>query len=78
MLGPQRKVYYRRLLDACEPVFLSGVADDRHAAVLAGIQNDIEASALGPDVVVVQTIEQQLGMLSAAHYFQARLLGRVN
>ena len=78
MIGAARKSYFHQLLDNCAAVFVEGIAPERHQAVLDGIRRDIDNSALGPDAVVIQLIERQLGQRAAADYFQARLLGRVN
>lgn len=78
MIGPARKAYFQQLVDSCAAVFVTGIAPERHQAVLEGIRRDIDASELGPDTVAIQLIERQLGQRAAADYFQARLLGRVN
>ena len=41
------------------------------------IRRDIEASQLGPDILVAKHIELEQGGLEAARYLQALLLGRV-
>lgn len=78
LIGDGRKAYLAQLLQRCAPVFVQDAAPAHQAAVLAGIARDIEASALGPDAVIVRAIEQQLDIGQAALYFQARLLGTVN
>ncbi len=77
LLGDGRKRYYQALVQACPQVFVKGLGPDRHADVLAGVQRDIQASALGPDILIAREIERKHGRLQAAHYLQALLLGKV-
>jgi hypothetical protein len=77
LLGDGRKAYYFGLVQACPQVFLQGVGLDRHGVVLGGLHRDIDASALGPDIVIAQAIERKLGRPETARYLQALLLGRV-
>ena len=77
LLGDGRKADYLELVQACPQVFLQGVGLDRHGVVLAGLRRDIEASELGPDIVIAQAIERKLGRPEAARYLQALLLGKV-
>ena len=57
--------------------FLKGVGEDRRDAVLDGVRRDIEASELGPDIVIAKAIERKHNRREAANYLQALLLGRV-
>ena len=41
------------------------------------MRRDIEASELGPDIVIAKAIERKHSRLEAANYLQALLLGRV-
>lgn len=77
LLGDGRKAYFKALVEAYPHVFVKGMAVQRHGAILQGVQRDIQASELGPDVVIARDIERKLGRLEAANYFQALLLGQV-
>jgi hypothetical protein len=77
LLGEGRKQYYRDLVEACPQVFLKGVGEERRAAVLDGVRRDIDASELGPDILIAKAIERKHGQREAARYLQALLLGRV-
>lgn len=77
LLGDGRKRYYADLVEAYPLVFLKGVSDDRHDAVLDGVRRDIEASDLGPDILIARAIEREHNRREAANYLQALLLGRV-
>jgi hypothetical protein len=77
LLGDGRKRYYRELAEAYPLAFLNGVGEDRRDAVLAGVRRDIEASELGPDIVIARAIERKHNRREAANYLQALLLGRV-
>ena len=45
--------------------------------MLDGVRRDIEASELGPDVLIAMAVERQHGRLEAANYLHALLLGQV-
>lgn len=77
LLGAGRKTYYRALAESYPQVFLEGVESERHSLVLDGVRRDIEASKLGPDIVIARRIEQEHNGLEAARYLHALLLGRV-
>jgi hypothetical protein len=77
LLGNGRKAYYKELVASYPEVFVKGVAEDRKATVLDGVRRDIDASELGPDIVVAQAIERRHGRREAANYLHALLLGRV-
>ena len=77
LLDGGRKDYYNNLLASYPQVFVDGVKAERHRAVLEGVQRDIEASQLGPDIVIAKAIELTKGGLEAARYLHALLLGRV-
>jgi hypothetical protein len=77
LLGDGRRAYYLGLVQACPQIFLQGVGADRHDLVLGGVRRDIDASQLGPDIVIALAIERKLGRPEAARYLQALLLGRV-
>jgi hypothetical protein len=77
LLGDGRKRYYRDLVEAYPQAFLKGIGEDRRAAVLDGVRRDIDASELGPDIVIAKAIERRHDRREAANYLQALLLGRV-
>jgi hypothetical protein len=77
LLGDGRKRYYRSLVEAYPLAFLKGVGEDRRDAVLDGVRRDIEASELGPDILIARAIERRHNQRAAANYLQALLLGRV-
>ena len=77
LLGKGRTQYYRDLATACPAAFLEGVSQDRHEAVLAGVNEDIDASQLGPDILIARAIEVKYGRPEAVQYLKALLLGRV-
>lgn len=77
LIGDGRKVYYRGLVDAYPQVFVDGLAADKEQAVLDGVRRDIDASELGPDVLIARAIEQKRGKLEAAKYLHKLLLGQV-
>jgi hypothetical protein len=77
-LETERQAYYENLVASYPQVFVGDVKPDRHAAALEGVRRDIEASQLGPDIVIARAIERQHGGLEAARYLHALLLGRVH
>ena len=77
LLGEGRKTYYRALAADYPQTFVQGVAEERHAAVLDGVRRDIDASELGPDIVIAKAIERAHDRREAANYLHALLLGRV-
>lgn len=77
VLGVGRKAYYHELLEAHPQVFLDGVDPSRQTTVVDSVRDDIEASRLGPDIVIAKAIERQHNRFEAARYLHALLLGRV-
>jgi len=77
LLDENRKTYYKELAKAFPEVFLTGIAEERRDAVLGGVDQDIEASKLGPDILIAKAIEQQHSRAEAANYLHALLLGKV-
>ncbi len=77
LLGEGRTKYYRDLVDAYPQVFLKGISEGRRDAVLDGVRRDIDASELGPDILIAKAIERRHNGREAANYLQALLLGRV-
>jgi hypothetical protein len=72
-----RKKYYKELAREFPDVFLKGIASDRREAVLEGVCRDIDASKLGPDILIAKTIELKHSRSEAANYLHALLLGKV-
>jgi hypothetical protein len=77
LLGDGRKPYYRSLVEAYPLTFLRGISEDRRDAVLQGVRRDIEASELGPDILIAKAIERRHDQREAAIYLRALLLDRV-
>jgi hypothetical protein len=77
LLADGRTQYYRGLVEAYPQVFLNGVGEDRRKAVLDGVRRDVDASELGPDILIARAIERKHGGREAANYLRALLLGRV-
>ena len=72
-----RKSYYKALVESYPQAFLQNISPERHAAVLDGVNRDIETSKLGPDILIAHAIEQKHNRLLAAKYFHALLIGKV-
>jgi len=77
LLTQGRKAYYKNLVDSYSHVFVEGVAVAQRDKVLAGVRRDVDASQLGPDIVIAKKLELEQGGLEAARYLHALLLGRV-
>ena len=77
LLDEKRKMYYKELVVAYPHVFLTGVKPERHDEVIQGVKRDIDASKLGPDILIARAIEFKHGRREAANYLQALLLGNV-
>ena len=77
LLDENRKKYYKELARDFPELFLKGIASERREAVLDGIYRDIDASKLGPDILIARTIELKHSRNEAANYLQALLLGKV-
>ncbi len=77
LLDANRKTYYKELVQSFPEVFLSGVAEARRNIVLGGVDQDIEASKLGPDILIAKAIEQKHSRAEAATYLHALMLGKV-
>lgn len=72
-----RKSYYKELARDFPEVFVKGIANEKHEAVLAGVSRDIEASKLGPDILIARMIESRHSRSEAATYLHALLMGKV-
>jgi len=77
LLDGGRKAYYNALLESYPQVFVERVKAERHKLTLEGVRRDIEASQLGPDILIAKAIELKHSRLEAARYLQALLLGVV-
>ena len=77
LLGDGRKPYYQGLVEAYPLVFLKGVDEARRKAVLGGVRRDIEASELGPDILIAMAIERKHGRWRRPTICTALLLGQV-
>ena len=77
LLNGGRKAYYSALLESYPQVFVERVKAERHKLTLEGVRRDIEASQLGPDILIAKGIELKHNGLEAARYLQALLLGMV-
>ena len=73
----ERKDYYRSLVETWPQVFLEQVTSDRAKQVLDSVSEDIEASELGPDVLIAKQIEQLHGGKESARYLRALMVGQV-
>jgi hypothetical protein len=72
-----RKKYYRELAMEFPQVFLDGIAEDRQVIILSCVHRDIEASKLGPDILIAKAIELKHSRAEAANYLRALILGKV-
>ena len=77
MSDENRKSYYRELGREFPQVFLERVAEERRETVLDGIERDIGASRLGPDILIARMIERKHSRHEAASYLRALMLGKV-
>lgn len=71
-----RRAYYHRLVDAYPAVFTGRVKPEYHAQALDSIRKDIDASEMGPDIVIAFAIEKEYGTAEAARYLLAIASGR--
>lgn len=72
-----RKDYYRALVKEFPQIFLKGIAAEQQDIVFEKIQRDIDASKLGPDILVARDIELRYSRKEAAVYLQSLMLGAV-
>jgi len=77
LLDDNRKTYYKELAVEFPEVFLAGVTEEQRDTVLGGVDQDIDASKLGPDILIARAIEQKHSRAEAARYLHALLLGKV-
>ncbi len=77
LLDENRKKYYKEVVRNYPQVFLTGVKAERHDEIIEGVIRDIDASKLGPDILIARAIEFKHGRYESANYLQALLLGHV-
>jgi hypothetical protein len=77
LLEENRKKYYKELAREFPRVFLEGIGEERQKTVLGGIDRDIDASKLGPDILIAKAIELKHSRREAANYLRALMLGKV-
>lgn len=70
-----RKAYYRELVETYPAFFTKAVAPEKRAEALGLVLKDIEASRLGPDIVVAVAVEGRYGQMEAARYLLALASG---
>ena len=73
----QRKNYYRGLVAEFPDVFLKSFTSSDPKTILQHIDKDIEASEIGPDVLITRGIELKYSRKEAATYLQSLMLGTV-
>jgi len=77
LLDENRKNYYKKLAREHPRAFLTGIDEKRHDAVLEGVMRDIDASRLGPDILIAKAIAMKHSPGEAANYLHALMLGKV-
>lgn len=77
LLAGERTAYYNNLVVSYPQVFVEGIKAERHQITLEGVHRDIEASQLGPDIVIAKGIELEYNGFEAARYLRALLVGLV-
>ena len=77
LLDENRKSYYKKLAREYPRAFLAGIDEKRHDAVLEGVRQDIDASTLGPDILIAKAIATKHSQEEAANYLHALMLGKV-
>ena len=77
LLDEQRKLYYRGLVKEFPEIFLKSFSTEKPQTVFEKINEDIESSELGPDILIARTIELRYSRKEAATYLQALMLGTV-
>ena len=73
----QRKDYYRSLVAEFPEVFLKTFKSSDDKTIFKNIDKDIEASELGPDILIAKSIELKYSRKEAATYLQSLMLGTV-
>lgn len=77
LLEEGRKTYYKDLVDGYPQIFVESLPADRQEKAIERVRSDIDASQLGPDILIAKVIEQKHNRREAANYLHALLLGRV-
>ncbi len=72
-----RRGYYRELVRDFPEIFLKSFAAADPETVFAKINEDIESSELGPDILIARDIELKYSRKEAATYLQSLMLGTV-
>jgi len=72
-----RKQYYKGLVKDFPDIFLKSFAAAAPDTVFAKINQDIDGSELGPDVLIARDIELRYSRKEAATYLQSLMLGTV-
>ncbi len=73
----QRKDYYRKLVADFPEVFLKTFKSSNEKTIFKNINKDIDASELGPDILIARSIELKYSRKEAATYLQSLMLGTV-
>ena len=72
-----RKNYYQALVKDFPDIFLKSFAKEQPKTVFDKINEDIESSDLGPDILIARNIELRYSRKEAATYLQSLMLGTV-
>ncbi len=72
-----RKIYYKGLVKDFPRIFLKGFSLEREESVAGEIYRDIDASTLGPDILIARDIEARYSRQEAAAYLKSLMLGAV-
>jgi hypothetical protein len=69
------KTYYRDLVNTYPYIFIGSLADDKKDEAVKTMLKDIDASELGPDIIIAITIKKKYGKPEAARYLLALAAG---
>jgi len=72
-----RKRYYKALVREFPEIFLKSFTNENESVVLEKIDRDIDASQLGPDILIARELELKYSRKEAATYLQSLMLGAV-
>jgi len=72
-----RKLYYKGLAEEYPDIFLKSFTSIDPDTVFAKINQDIDSSELGPDILIAKDIELRYSRKEAATYLQSLMLGTV-
>lgn len=73
----ERKLYYKGLVKEFPEIFLKSFASSDPQTVFNQINKDIDASELGPDILIAKDVELKYSRKEAATYLQSLMLGTV-